>query len=196
MSKRTIAATDAVVELESSASRFGFIILCPTLEKSLVKNTCDSILQTYPGAPMLCVAGGDISDNVLRELNEVCETIRGHNTITSLINFGMKSTKSMWNVIVFAGSWVRPSIYRQFDCFVKEKKDVLFQVVNGRTNFVEGSMNGIIIHKETFADVGDFPEFRIERPGFCEMELLKLLWAMAAIEKGCRFKAIMGMKVA
>lgn len=187
----------AQIECQAAGSpcKFGFVVLCPSLDKNALRNTITSINQLYEGAHTLCVVGDDASDEVLTEFNEVCETVKGHNTITSLINVGLKSTKSLWNVIVFAGSWIRPSLYRQFACFVKDEKDVLFQVVNGHTNFVDGSMNGIVIHKNTFAEVGDFPESRVSKPGFQEMELLKLIWAMAAIEKGCRFKAIMGMRV-
>jgi hypothetical protein len=178
-----------------SKSSFGFVILCPSLDKKSLQNTVESINQIYPKSSIVCTVGNDASEAVIADLKEICEIVPSNDTITSLINVGMKNTKAMWNVIVFAGSWVRPSIYRQFVQFVKDEKDILFQVVDGYTNFVDGSLNGLIVHKNTFVEVGDFPESKLNKPGFKEMELLKLVWATGAISKGCRFKAIMGMKV-
>lgn len=175
---------------------FGFVILCPSLDKTALRNTVTSIKQLCPRSPIMSVIGNNVTDVAVKELADVCEVVQGNDTITSLINVGMKKTKAVWNVIIFAGSWVRAGIYRQFSCFVKDEKDILFQVVDGHTNFVDGSMNGIIINKNTFREVGDFPESRLNKPGFKEMELLKLLWSVGAISKGCRFKAIIGMRVA
>lgn len=128
-------------------------------------------------------------------MNQICETIKGYDTITSLINVGMKKTKADWNAIVFAGSWVRSNIYRKFDLFVEKEKDILFPVVDGKINFTEGSMNGIIIHKDTFKEVGDFSTAPMQKSGCSDLELIKLFWSLQAIEKGCTFKAIIGMKI-
>jgi hypothetical protein len=174
---------------------FGFVILCPSLDDKPLRNTVTSIKKMYPKSPIICAVGNNVDAARLNELSEICETIQGNDTITSLINVGLKNSKSIWNVIVFSGCWVRPSIHRQFSCFVKDEKDILFQVVDGHINFVDGSMNGIIINKNTFAEVGDFPESKLNKLGFKEMELLKLMWSVGAIAKGCRFKGIMGMKV-
>jgi hypothetical protein len=137
----------------------------------------------------------DATATEVSEMNRHCETVVGQDTITSLINVGVKESKSPWNVIVFAGSWVRGNVYRKFDAFVKSRKDILFPVVDGHYNFVDGSMNGIIIHKETFSEVGDFSTHNMQKEGHNDLELIKLWWSLGALEKGCVFKAIIGMKV-
>lgn len=174
--------------------KFGFVILCPERNINGLKNTFSSIKQNYPMATVVCVVGNDVTEVELKEMNSICETIVGEDTITSLINTGIKTSPSDWNVLVFAGSWIRSSLYRQFDLFVKKETDILFQVIDGRLNFVDGSMNGIVIHKKALELAGDFP--RMQKAGYNELEMIKTFWAFAAIEQGCRFKAIIGMRVA
>lgn len=175
--------------------RFGFVILCPERNLGGLKNTVKSLKQAYPGSPYLCVVGNDATKAEIAEFNLVCDTFKGKDTITSLINLGIKKSKIDWNVLIFAGSWLRPSLHRKFDLFVKSEKDILFPVVDRKTNFVDGSMNGIMLHKKTFQEVGEFATAPMQKAGSNDLELIKLFWTLDAIEKGCTFKAIMGMKV-
>jgi hypothetical protein len=55
-------------------------------------------------------------------------------------------------------------------------------------------MDGIIIHKETFLEVGDFANTKCHMSGVGEMEFIKLGWSLKAIEKGCVMKGIIGMR--
>jgi hypothetical protein len=174
--------------------KFGFVILCPERNIAGLRNTRESIRHNYPHASVLCVVGNDVTPEELKKMEEICPTFVGEDTITSLINTGVKESVSDWNVLVFAGSWVKTSLYRQFDLFVKSEKDILFQVIEGRTNFIDGSMNGIVIHKKALELAGDFP--RMQKMGWNELEMTKTFWAYAAIEQGFRFKAVMGMRVA
>lgn len=174
--------------------KFGFVILCPERNVAGLRNTVSSIKQGYPWAKILCVVGNDVTEKELQDMQAICETIVGEDTITSLINLGVKSSQTDWNVLVFAGSWIRSCLYRQFDLFVKKETDILFPVVDGRMNFIDGSMNGIVIHKKALELAGDFP--RMQKAGYNELEMIKTFWAYAAIEQGCRFKAIIGMRVA
>lgn len=177
-----------------SPDKFGFVILCPERNLGGLQNTVNSIRRTYPKSPHLCVVGKDAIKQELDEMSRFCKTIQGENTITSLINRGMAEVEADWNAIVFAGSWITSGLYRKFCLFVKDQRDILFPVVNRKTNFVEGSMNGLIVHRETFREVGKLPGI-MHKTGVNDLELLKLFWAIAAIDKGCHFKAIVGMKV-
>lgn len=174
---------------------FGFVVLCPERNLGGYQNTVRSINHQYPNAKIIGVVGNDVTTSELAEMDTKCETVMGQDTITSLINVGMKNSKAPWNVIVFAGSWVRGSVYRKFEAFVRDKRDILFPVVDGHYNFVDGSMNGIIIHQDTFAEVGDFSTHNMQKEGHNDLELIKLWWALGAMEKGCLFKAIIGMEV-
>lgn len=174
---------------------FGFVILCPEKNINWLRNTALSIKKSYPLATIVGVVGNDATPEELEKMGTVCEMVQGHDTITSLMNVGIKNSKSPWNVLVFAGSWVKPSVYKHFDFFVKGERDILFPVVDGRYNFVDGSMNGIIIHKKSLELAGDFPTGPMQKCGYNEIELIKTFWATAAIEQGCVFKAIIGMKI-
>jgi hypothetical protein len=79
--------------------------------------------------------------------------------------------------------------------FIKDDKDILFPVIDRKTNFIDGSMNGIIIRKSTFLKVGNFQTQTMQKKTANEIELIKTFWALDAIENGCTFKAIVGMKI-
>lgn len=175
---------------------FGFVILCPEKNIGGLRNTVSSVRKVYPRAPLLCGVGSDVTPAEMTEMSKICKTHVGGETITSIINTGIHKSERPWNVLIFAGSWVTGNVYRKFDLFVKEETDILFPVVDGRTSFVEGSMNGIIIHKRALQEVGNFPDSPMLKMGCNELELVKLLWATDAIDKGFTFKAIIGMKVA
>lgn len=174
---------------------FGFLVLCPEKNLGGFSTTVRSIKHNYPYAPILGIVGNNATQQEMDEMNSHSESIKGSNTITSLINVGMKNTKAPWNVIVFAGSWIRSSLYTKFDAFVKSEKDILFPVVDWHYNFVDGSMNGIILHRDTFAEVGDFPTDNVQQYEGGDLEFSKIWWALGALEKGCVFKAIVGMKI-
>lgn len=174
---------------------FGFIVLCPDKNIDNLKNTVKSIKAVYSGSPFLAVVGSNVKKDELTAMSAICDTYKGKDTITSLINTGMKKTSIDWNVIVFAGTWLKLALHRKFNLFVKSEKDILFPVAEGKYNFVDGSMNGIIIHKKTFAEVGNFAAAPMLGESVDEMQIVKLFWAMSAIEKGCVFKAIVGMRI-
>lgn len=173
----------------------GFVILCPDRSIGGLRNTVNSIRSIIPESNILCTVGNDVNSEELITMNNICPTLQAEDTITSLINLGLKEAKPDWNMLLFAGSFVRLGIYKKFDLFAKDEKDILFPVVNNKIDFVEGSMNGIILHKNTFKLVGDFNTSSMQKLGSNELEMIKLFWAMSAVEHGCRFKAIVGMKV-
>ena len=90
---------------------------------------------------------------------------------------------------------VRPFVERKLRYFAESPKDVLYPVVGMKMNFVEGSSNGILINKETFKEVGEFPEHKMQKAGVNDFELAKLFWATKAIECGCKFKGIVGLRI-
>jgi hypothetical protein len=52
-------------------------------------------------------------------------------------------------------------------------------------NFVDGSVNGIMIHKDAYTDLGDMPE----TPNLSEC---KAAWGSLAVSNGYKFKGIVG----
>ena len=167
---------------------YGFIILSTDRNPILLKNTMASIKVNYPDAHCICAVDGDIEKKQKQELSQYCPIATGGGTITSLINIGMKKTKVGWNIIVMSGTWVRPNLFKKFSAFIKDKKDIFYPIVNKKFEFSEATINGLMIHKDTFKEVGDFCP---KNP----LQICKLLWALDAIEKKCRFKAIVGAKL-
>ena len=65
---------------------FGFVILCPERNIGGLKNTINSIKHSYSNSSCVCVVGDDANTEEFKEMNNLCETHKGKNTITSLIN--------------------------------------------------------------------------------------------------------------
>jgi len=109
--------------------------------------------------------------------------IIAQDTITEMFNEGMKRLKKPWIYFVFAGSKMRKNIDSKLSAYITTKKDVLFPVVDRVWNFVDGSMNGIIISKDLIEETGHFISGN-------DLEFTKLEWADRAINKGAKFKGI------
>jgi hypothetical protein len=180
---------------ETVRPEFGFVILCPERNLGGLNNTVNSIKSNFPECSYVCAVGDDVQKGELSEMIGICNTVKAGNTITSLINVGMKHSDAEWNVIVFSGSWLNTNLINKAKTFIKSDRDVLFPVVDFKCNFVDGSMNGIVLHRKMFEDAGDFPTGAMQKAGVSDIEMAKLFWAIEAIEKGAIFKGIVGMRV-
>lgn len=165
----------------------GFIILCPQPNVNLLRGTIRSIQSRYD-VPYICVADDSVQEKEMRELKAVCPTYRGKKTFSSLINLGFKHAPAEWNILTVAGTIVRAGLDQKFGLFVDSDKDILFPVAGGKMNFVEGTINGLFINRKTFKEVGEFAD----EPS---LEMAKAIWGVQAVEKGCKFKAIVGSKM-
>lgn len=112
-----------------------------------------------------------------------CQVYNGGDCVTSLIDNGMNKVKTEWALFVFSGSIIKKKIDKKLSLYVETKRDVLFPVVNRMWNFIDGSMNGLLISKEFYGQVGEFGSGNT-------LQNTKILWAERALEKGVRFKAI------
>lgn len=174
----------------------GFVILCPDKNTSGLKLTISSIVTYFDkNSNYLAVVSEDVPTSDLKQMKEICTVHKAKNTITSLINLGMKKLKSQWAFLMFSGSRVQPYAAKKLTMFTKSDKDVLFPVVDRKWDFVEGSFNGVLVNSSFFHEVGDFPDTTFEKTGMNDFELAKLLWALDALKKGAVFKGIVGMKM-
>jgi hypothetical protein len=173
----------------------GFIILCPDRRIGGLKNTLGSIRCHSYNREAICVVGDDTTDEELKSFKQICETHKGDNTITSLINTGMKKLRQEWACLLFSGSRIPSYIEWKFSSWIKDEKDVLFPVVDRKHDFITGSLNGVVINRRFFEEVGNFPTVTMKKHGLNDFEFAKMFWAIDAIEKGCKFKAIVGMRV-
>lgn len=179
------------------ALSFGFIVISPEFNLGRLKSTTNSIKRNYPGASAICVLPKHAKAADLKEYKELCPTYKGNDTITSLINTGIDKGHKEWNLVIIEGSWMRQNIVPQFSKFVESTRDILFPIsaeydkagklARLNDNFVDGTINGILIHRDTFKEVGNFDNIQLEHS--------KILWAAKAIECGCRFKGVIGVKI-
>lgn len=178
---------------------FGFVILSPEHNIGSVSGTVRSIRNNYSNASITCAVGQDTTPAEMKELKEILPSVwRGKDTITSLINTGMKRGHKEWNVLVMEGVWVRRSVDKHYFTFLKDEKDIIFPIVADYNregmptkvykDFETCTLNGILIHQETFKEVGDIPSYE-------DINKAKFIWGLMAQEKGCRFKAILGAKI-
>lgn len=168
---------------------YGFVIICPNSNIGQIKTTTNSVKHNYQTDKYICVVPEDCHADDLKEMNKLSRTIKGGDTITSLINAGMDKTLCPeWNFIVIAGTWVRANLDRKYSYFVESEKDILFPIVDRQTNFVDGSINGFLIHKKAWIDIGHMPS---NNP----LEICKLVWAINAVDTGHKFKAVLGTAI-
>lgn len=173
----------------------GFIVLCPDKDLPGLRSTVSSLQCEALSSDVCCVVPSDTTARDMQGFEAVCPTYKGKDTITSLINAGMQKLQHDWGFMIYAGSRLKTNLQRKLELFIKSDRDVMFPIVNGITNFVEGSSNGVLISKGLFKDAGEFPTIKRASETVNDFELAKLMWADEAMKKGCQFKAIAGMKI-
>lgn len=110
---------------------------------------------------------------------------RGGNCITSMFDIAIENSMKPWVYLIFAGTTILQKIDVKLSRYVDSEKDVLFPVVDRIWNFVDGSINGILINQKFHASVGHFGSGN-------PLKVTKLNWADRALQQGVRFKAIVG----
>jgi hypothetical protein len=178
--------------------KINFIIISPEPNIGRLKGTVRSIKNNYnETSNIICSVEKSIKKNQLDEYKEVCPSFKSGQTITSLINNGIKNANNGWNMLIMEGSWLPKNIEQRYKRWVKREKDILFPIVvnydrEGNitkilNNFSESTLNGILINKKFFLEVGNLSE----NP----LKISREFWSYDAIEKGAQFKAILGIKI-
>jgi hypothetical protein len=175
----------------------GFIILCPDKNIAGLKNSLNSILYNSYGRESIAIVGNNVNANDLKAFKEICPTHKGKDTITSLINLGMKKINHEWALLMFGGNRIRPYLERKIERFITSEKDVIFPVTitEQKYDFVSSSLNGVVINTKFFKEVGDFPEAPMIKEGMNDFEMAKLFWSVDAIENKAIFKGIVGIRI-
>lgn len=178
--------------------KINFLIISPEPNIGRLKGTVRSIRNNYgQSSEMVCCVEKGISKESLKEMKEVCETHRGGLTVTSLINKGMEKASDGWNMIVTEGSCIPRGLKRVYGLWARSNRDVLYGVgmTHGRdgspaelaTSFLDCSLNGIMMRKEFFLEVGKLSD----NP----MEVSRCFWILDALEKGAVFKGVLGARI-
>jgi hypothetical protein len=173
----------------------GFIVLCPDRNTASLKNTVGSVGHHTTGRECIAVVPKITTPKEMKEFKNICDTYKGQDTITSLVNIGMKRLKHEWGCLLFGGSRIFQYTERRFKNFIRSERDVIYPIVEQKLGFVDASFNGLVINKGFFEEVGDFPTAAMQKEGLNDFEFAKLLWALDAIEKRAQFKGIVGLRI-
>lgn len=163
--------------------KFGFVILCPNCNFGHLKNALNSINAYYPNSKITII----VPDKCNTE--EYPKAIKGGTTLASMMNKGLKESKcNDWNFVACTEGWFKNRIDIKYSYFIESKKDILFPIMKTKNlnySFIEHDINGILIHKDAYLDIGELPNFE-------SIETSKLIWTTQAIEKGYKFKGVVG----
>lgn len=182
----------------NSDSRITFIVLSPEHNIGRLRGTVRSIKNNYDeNAEIICIVDKSVKKPEIEEMNHECAVFKGGNTITSLMNAGIKHAKRTWCMFIMEGAWLPKNIQSRYFKWIKHEKDVLFPIVVSydlqgqpvkiHSEFPESTLNGMLIHKDFYEEVGKFTDNPIK--------ISKEFWGMDAFLKGASFKAILGVKI-
>lgn len=172
--------------MQKLLNSLGFIILNPEGNPMALRTTVRTISNHFQTSSCLCVVGKqeDISEN-----SKHSKTIQGGNTVTSFIDAGLEESRTDWCMMISAGTFLRSTSLKKFEYFQREDKDILYPVVDRLYAFDEASINGLIIPRIAYKEVGKFGDNNHS------IQLVKMLWGLQAINKGYKFKAIVGSRL-
>ena len=168
---------------------FGFVVLCPERNFGGLRATIKTAKSNYPDATFVIVVPEITTQKEIADFQQFAPVVIGKDTYTSLINAGIKESLRDWNFIIFAGCSIRHRLYHKYAYFIEDEKDVMFPIAERKYSFVDGTLNGILIHKNALKEVGDFAEGKVG------IEEAKMFWALEAMDKGYKFKALAGAKI-
>ncbi len=165
----------------------GFIVLCPNCNLGQLKSTINSIGSYYKETNAVIIMPNDCKKDAINESSKLATTYTSNNNLAAMINTGMSNACSEWNFIILAKGWLRSRLDIKYSYFIESQKDILFPIIGRKLNFFESELHLILIHKKSFKDIGQFPIANL-------FETSKLMWTGKALEKGYRFKGVVGGK--
>lgn len=165
---------------------WGFIIICADSNHINLENTINSIRSKYDNISITCVYSEEIKDLNCKKTN--INFVKSIANYAAMINSGISEAVNDWNIIFISGTYVRKNLTKKYSMFIENESDVLFPNDIRKSNFVDGTINGLCIHKDFYKKVGRFNES-------CEkLEHSKSEWGYTAVCYGAKFKAICSVK--
>lgn len=170
-----------------SLDNLSIVVLCPDCNIGSFKNTANSIKSDFSKTPYLGVVPAKSTASEVADMARYGPVRTGGETITSLISEGVRWSDRDWCLFVTCGSWVRYSTFKKYITFAKSSKDILYPVIDRKYLFDEASINGILVYRSAFDEIGHFRE--------CEsLSESKTYWAATAVSKGYKLKALVGAR--
>ena len=168
---------------------FGFIILCTDMNLNTLKSTIKSLSKSHSKCPIIAVVPNNTKADILEKMKECAEVFKGKDTITSLMNTGLRNCPAEWGIFIMAGTWLKIKLANKFSRFIEDETDVLFPIANRIYDFKNATLDGLCINKKTFKKVGSFAE---QGP----IPKCKEKWSIYASGLcNTKFKAILGAQI-
>lgn len=167
--------------------KISFVIINSQSDPHALAITHKTLIKNFPESDVRCVLPKKHFDKKI--LQKICPCDSGATTITGLLDLGLKKSKKELTFFILAGIHVKPFILKKYENFYKSNKDIMFPVVNRKWSFENGTINGLMIPTLAYKEVGSFGD------GNTNLEAVKLLWAIDAIQKGYKFKGLVGARI-
>lgn len=176
-----------MIDIEKDIS---FVILLTEFRFASLRATVSTVKNNFNNPDCICVVPQKSNTQDIEIANSICNIVEGGNTISSMINTGIQNSKKPWTLFIMSGTIIKYNPVLKYKKFIKSTKDVMYRVVDkNHWKWEDASIHGLLMHKTVIEEVGTFPE---------EGESLKkckFLWGMKAIEKGYKFKGLVGVKL-
>jgi hypothetical protein len=175
---------------ETKKLNAGFIILCPDPNIGLLQGTVKSLKNSHTNIPYVAIVPGNTQTSVIKELKEISPVVKGKDTITSLLNTGLRNAPADWGIYIMGGTWLRIKLVDKYSRFIENDTDVLYPIVptERKHDFKHCTLNGLCINKKLFKKVGPFAEKGA-------LEKCKEEWSLYACGNNAQFKAILGAQI-
>lgn len=174
-----------------------FLVISPKINTGLIKTTVNSIKFRYKNPRIYCSTHQSAIKDDIDFIKNLCPVVRGQDTITSLINSGMRKMKKDWVIWVMEGSIIKSPFHFKYENWLNDENDVFYPLslqhnrhgkpVNITTCFENSSLNGIMFHKQIFNKVGKFSD----NP----LEISRKIWREDAQDNGALFKGVLGIRL-
>lgn len=156
-------------------------VICTNSVGSGIKRTIESCFYLDHPCENIILVKNDFDTNQLE--SSWGRVVSGGTAITDMIDLGCKNAKTDWVYFVLAGTRLQKRIDSKNALHVTSYRDVLFPVINRKWNFIDATLNGLLLNKNFHQEVGDFGSGN-------DLVVTKLIWAEKALHLGVKFKAI------
>ena len=176
---------------------FSFLVLCPEYQIGTLRTTVNSIKAINKKANITGVIRNTIPQKDAEEIKTICNYLVGGESFISILNIGLKNAFEGWNSIVIGGTIVSHQYVNKMSLFIENENDILYPLapekdMHGKIkkvndNFIDGTLNGALIHKTAISKLPEFEEG--------VLEVSKTFWSAEARDAGMKFKAILGARI-
>lgn len=167
----------------------GFVILLTEFRFGGLRATTATINSNFQNAHYICAVPEQSDENDIKIAKTICPIVKGKNTISSMINAGIEKSEKPWNLVVISGNIIRHKPVTRYEKWIDSKKDIMYRVTDKiHWRWEDASIHGMLIHKEAMKEIGGFLEEE-------SLPMCKLEWAARAIDKGYKFKGVVGIRL-